>query len=75
MTEPSQQPPEPPEQPEQEAPEQAPESNVERSGEASGFMLYDLSELRFVGRRQSTRRKADDKSLKRAGHRYEVREV
>ena len=56
-------------------PEPTPEPTTERAGEATGYALYDLSELRFVGKVQSTKRKADDKSLKRAGHRYEVREV
>lgn len=74
MTEPTTEQPEQPQQPE---PQQPTEPETERAGEAKGYALYDLSELRFVGRVQPSKAKANhkDNHVKREGHSYEVREV
>lgn len=59
-------------------PEPTPEVKAEptrKAGPPKAYALYDLSHLRFVGGTHDTKAKADDKSLKVKGHRYEVREV
>lgn len=54
-------------------PKPEPKPTKVKSGEL--FALYDLTHLRFVGGTHATKAKADDKSLKVKGHRYEVRSV
>lgn len=43
--------------------------------DTSGFMVYDLTEKRFVGRKSDTRKAAQETVTKREGHKYETRKV
>lgn len=60
------------------APEVAPlaDDSARRGGEATGYALYDLAELRFVGDVHSTKAKAEKGYARKVkGRKYEVREV
>ena len=58
-----------------ENPPEVPEVPEVDDDDASGFMVYDLTEKRFVGRKSDTRKAAQDTVTKREGHKYETRKV
>lgn len=45
------------------------------SDDRTGFMVYDLTEKRYVGRKSDTKSAAADTVTKRKGHKYETRAV
>lgn len=58
--------------PEQPALDEQPELD---KSEQTGFMVYDLTERRYVGRRSDTAKAAGETVSKRQGHKYETRKV
>lgn len=58
-----------------ENPPEVPEVPVVDRSEATGFMVYDLTEKRFVGRKADSKSAAQDTVTKRRGHKYETRQV
>ncbi len=43
--------------------------------DATGFMVYDLTEKRYVGRKADSKSAAEKTVEKRKGHKYETRQV
>lgn len=65
----------PPEQPPLDEPGDDRAEPTVAKDDLTGYMVYDLTERRFVGRKAATKKVAGETVTRRKGHKYETREV